>query len=99
MSIYSEELLAAKRAGRQAHEAMEKWVSRPADAAAEIPGSVLEKHARDLRASRENLRQLYSEHGNRDDIMAALEENEAFHRLLGLSIRDKPERDPERDED
>ncbi len=91
MSVYRDELLAAQRAGRAAHEAMEKWVSRPADAPDDTPGAVLEAHARDLRASRERLRTLRSDHGNRDDIMAALEENEAYHRLLGLSIRDKPE--------
>lgn len=74
-------------------------MSRPADAADDTPGAVLEKHARDLRASRERLRELYSQHGNRDDIMAALEENEAYHRLLGLSIRDKPEAHSEPDEE
>ncbi|MBC5816338.1 MAG: hypothetical protein GIW97_07330 [Candidatus Eremiobacteraeota bacterium] len=93
MSGYRDELLAAQHAGRDAHEAMEKWVSRPADAPDDTPGAVLEGYARDLRASRERLRKLYSDHGNRDDIMAALEENEAYHRLLGLSIRDKPELD------
>ncbi len=95
MSVYRDELLAAQRAGRAAHQAMEKWVSRPAGAADDTPGAVLERHARDLRTSREHLRRLYSEHGNRDDIMAALEENESYHRLLGLSIRDKPELDTE----
>ncbi|MFN2527438.1 MAG: hypothetical protein ABR584_01815 [Candidatus Baltobacteraceae bacterium] len=95
MSVYRDELLAAQRAGRAAHEAMEKWVSRPADAPDDTPAAVLEGYARDLRASRERLRELYGEHGNRDDIMAALEENEAYHRLLGLSIRDKPELDTE----
>ncbi len=95
MSVYREELLAAQRAGCAAHEAMEKWVSRPAEAPDDTPGAVLEGHARDLCGSRERLRHLYSDNGNRDDIMAALEENEALHRLLGLSIRDKPELDTE----
>jgi len=95
VSVYRNELLAAQRAGRAAHEAMEKWVSRPADAPDDTPAAVLEGYARDLRASRERLRGLYGDHGNRDDIMAALEENEAHHRLLGLSIRDKPELDTE----
>ena len=93
MSIYRDELEAAKRQGRAAHEAMEQWVARPADAPDETPASVLEGHARDLRASRERLRDLYHAHGNRDDIMQALDESEAFHRGLGLSIRDKPETD------
>lgn len=91
MSIYRDQLLAAQRQGRAARDAMEKWVSRPAEAADDTPASVLEAHARDLRESRERLRALYSEHGNRDDIMQALEESETFHRGLGLSIRDKPD--------
>lgn len=95
MSVYRDELLTAQRQGRAVHEAMEKWVSRPADAPDDTPASMLEGYARDLRASRERLRDLYSEHGNRDDIVAALEENEYFHRGLGLSIRDKPDYEPE----
>ncbi len=71
---------------------MEAWVSAPADAP-EVPGAVLEGYARNLRESRENLRKLREDHGERDDIAAALTESEEFHRSLGLSIRDMP--DPE----
>ena len=98
MSIYRDELESAKRQGRAAHEAMEQWVARPADAPDDTPASVLEEHARALRASREKLRELYYAHGNRDDIMQALDESEAFHRGLGLSIRDKPEAGGDQDD-
>ena len=91
MSIYRDELESAKQQGRAAHDAMEQWVARPADAPDDTPAAVLEGHARTLRASRERLRELYAAHGNRDDIMQALDESEALHRGLGLSIRDKPE--------
>ena len=91
MSVYKDELHAAQRQGSRAHDAMEAWLSRPADAPDDTPGSVLEAHARDLRQSRERLRTLLSEQGTRDDIEAALAENEAFHRGVGLSIKDKPE--------
>ena len=70
---------------------MEQWVARPPDSTDVTPAAVLEGHARELRESRERLRALYSEHGNRDDIVDALEESERFHRSLGLSIRDKPD--------
>jgi hypothetical protein len=90
MSIYKDELLAAERQGSKAHDAMEAWVSRPPDAPDDIPGAVLEGYARDLRQSRERLLKLLSEHGNRDDIVESLARNEAFHRGLGLSMKDKP---------
>ena len=73
-----------------AHNAMEAWVSRPLDAS-DVPGEVLEGYARELRESRERIKQLIREQGTRDDIEAALIENEEFHRSLGLSIRDKPD--------
>ena len=92
MSEYAEELLAARRRGRAAYEAMETWVSRPLDAP-DLPGEVLEDHAKVLRESREAMRQLRRDHGVRDDIDAALAENEEHHRLLGLSLRG--ESDPE----
>lgn len=95
MSVYRDELAAAQQQGRAGHDAMEAWVSRPADAPDETPGSVLEAHARALRASRERILELYRQHGNRDDIMRGLEESEVFHRSLGLSIRDKPDLPPE----
>lgn len=90
MSTYRDELAEAKRRGKVAHDAMEAWVSRPLDAP-EVPGEVLEGHARDLRESRERIKQLICEQGTRDDIEAALKENEEYHRSLGLSIRDKPD--------
>ena len=52
---------------------------------------MLEGYARDLRESRERLRKLLADHGNRDDIAKALAMNEEYHRGLGLTIRDKPE--------
>ena len=73
---------------------MEAWLSRPIDAPDDTPGSVLENYARELRSSRERLRSLLAEHGTRDDIEQALSENEAFHRGVGLSIKDKPEIEP-----
>lgn len=90
MSIYGNELAEAKRQGKVAHDAMEAWVSRPLDAP-DVPGEVLEGYARELRESRERLQQLIREQGTRDDIEAALLENEGYHRSLGLSIRDKPD--------
>lgn len=94
MSTYNEELQAARRQGREAYDAMEAWVSAPLDAP-EVPGAVLEAHARKLRESRERLRTLREEQGERDDIAAALAESEEFHRSLGLTIRDKPDLEPE----
>ncbi len=90
MSVYRDELLDAQRQGSAAHEAMEDWVSAPLDAP-EVPGAILEGYARNLRESRERIRKLVADHGERDDIARALAENEEFHRSLGLSIRDKPE--------
>jgi hypothetical protein len=89
---YRDELAAAERQGKAAHEAMEAWVSRPLDAP-DVPGAVLEAHANDLRESRERLRLLLREQGVRDDIEAALAANEEYHRSVGLSIKDKPEPD------
>ncbi len=89
--MYRDELAAAQQQGRAGRDAMEAWVSRPADAPDDTPARVLEGHARELRASRERILELYRLHGNRDDIMLGLEESEAFHRSLGLSIRDKPD--------
>jgi hypothetical protein len=99
MSIYKDELLAAERQGLTAYDAMEAWVSRPADAPEDTPGAILEGYARDLRESRERLQKLLSEHGNRDDIMEALARSEGYHRALGLSIRDKPEVEPAWDDE
>ncbi len=65
-------------------------MSRPLDAP-DVPGEVLEAHAKALRDSRERIRGLLSDEGVRDDIEAALTRNEEYHRSLGLSIRDKPE--------
>lgn len=77
---------------------MEEWVSRPADAP-EVPGAVLEGWAKQLRESRERIRKLLSEHGERDDISEALVRSETYHKSLGLSIRDKPEVPEAEDED
>jgi hypothetical protein len=88
--VYKNELAEAEEQGRAAHDAMEAWVSRPLDAP-DVPGKVLETHAKALRDSRERIRRLLSEQGVRDDIEAALARNEEYHRSLGLSIRDKPE--------
>jgi hypothetical protein len=90
VSAYGDELAAAELRAREAHQAMEAWLSRPLDAP-DVPGAVLENHAKTLRESREMLRRLLSEHGVRDDIAAALEKSEFYHRSLGLSIKDKPE--------
>jgi len=90
MSTYRDELAEAKRRGKVAHDAMEAWVGRPLDAP-DVLGEVLEGYARDLRESREWIKQLIREQGTRDDIEAALIENEEYHRSLGLSIRDKPD--------
>ena len=87
---YRNDVANARRQGKAAHDAMEAWISRPLDAP-DVAGEVLEGHARALRESRERLKRLLSEQGVRDDIEEALAENEAFHRSLGLSIRDKPE--------
>jgi hypothetical protein len=100
MTSYRDELAEAGRQGRAAHDAMEAWVSRPLDAP-DVPGEVLEGYVRALRESRERLNRLIREQGVRDDIEVALAANEAYHRSLGLSIRDKPdpvddESDPDR---
>jgi hypothetical protein len=88
--VYKDELADAERQGKAAYDAMEAWVSRPLDAP-DVPGEVLEAHAKALRDSRERIRRLLSEQGVRDDIEAALARSEDYHRSLGLSIRDKPE--------
>ena len=98
MPSYTDELRAAERQGRAAYEAMEAWVSRPLDAP-DVPGEVLEGHAKSLRESRERLRRLLAEQGVRDDIEAALAANETYHRSLGLSIRDKPDAEDDTDQD
>ena len=87
---YKDELADAERQGNAAHDAMEAWVSRPLDAP-DVAGEVLEAHAKALRESRERILRLLRDEGIRDDIEAALARNEAYHRSLGLSIRDKPE--------
>lgn len=87
---YKDELADAEQQGAAAYEAMEAWVSRPLDAP-DVPGEVLEAHAKALRDSRERIQRLLSDEGIRDDIEAALARNEAYHRSLGLSIKDKPE--------
>jgi hypothetical protein len=91
MSVYRDELLDAERQGLAAYEAMERWVSRSPDAENDTTGAVLEGYARELRESREGLRNLLADHGNRDDIVEALAKNERYHRNLGLSIPDMPE--------
>ena len=90
MSAYRDELQAAKFQGLAAYNAMEAWLNRPFDAP-DVPAAVLEKHAAELRTSRERLRALVSREGNRDDIVAALDQSEMHHKALGLSIKDKPE--------
>ena len=90
MSLYRSELEAAERRSQEAYEAMEAWLSRPLDAP-DVPGAVLEGHAKVLRDTREWLHALVAEHGIRDDLAAALERNQEYHRRLGLSVRDKPE--------
>ncbi|HVA28546.1 MAG TPA: hypothetical protein VNF68_10220 [Candidatus Baltobacteraceae bacterium] len=89
---YKDELAAAEQQGRAAYEKMEAWVSRPLGAP-DLPGSVLEGYAKELRESRERLRRLLAEQGVRDDIEAALATSEQYHRSLGLSMKDKPELD------
>jgi hypothetical protein len=96
VSVYGEELAAAEQQGLAAFEAMDAWLSRPLDGP-DVAGAVLEGHARDLRESRERIRALLAEHGIRDDLEAALERNEVYHRSVGLSVRDKPEVAPEDD--
>lgn len=88
--MYRDELAEAVRQGEAAYASMEAWLSRPIDAP-DVPGAILEGHAKALRASRETLRRLRSEQGVRDDIDEALAQNEAYHHSLGLSVRDKPE--------
>lgn len=88
--MYRDELEEAVRQGATAHAAMEAWLSRPVDAP-DVPGAVLENYAKVLRASRETLQRLRSEHGVRDDIDEALARNEEYHRSLGLSMKDQPE--------
>ncbi len=94
MSTYRTELAEAELQGKAAHDAMEEWVSRPLDAAG-VPGAILEAHAKALRESRERIRALLRQEGLRDDLEAALERNEQYHRSLGLSIRDKPDDEAE----
>jgi len=96
--MYRDELLDAERQGAAAYNAMEEWVNRPADAP-DVPGAVLEAHAKQLRESRERLRSLLSEQGNRDDIVEALARSETYHRSLGLSISDKPDLEPDAEDD
>ena len=96
MSGYKAELADAERQGKTAHDAMEDWVSRPLDAP-DVPGAILEAHANALRESRERIRALLRQEGVRDDLEAALARNEQYHRSLGLSIRDKPDEEPEED--
>jgi hypothetical protein len=87
MAGYRDDVRAAREQGLAAYEAMEAWVSRPLGAP-DVPGALLEGYARELRTSRERLRELLAREGIRDDIEAALEENRTWHRSLGLSIRD-----------
>jgi len=90
--MYRDELADAELQGKIAYDAMEAWVSRPLDAP-DVPGDVLEGHAKELRASRERLQRLVREHGVRDDIEAALSTNEKYHRSLGLSVRGEAQPD------
>jgi hypothetical protein len=92
VSSYKDELAAAEREGRLAYDAMEAWVSRPLGAP-DVPAATLEGYARALRGSRERLLRLLREQGIRDDISAALAASEAYHKALGLSIKDMPELD------
>lgn len=94
MSVYGEELAAAELQGLAAFEELDAWASRPLDAP-DVSGAVLEGLALQLRRSRERLSKLLGEHGIRDDIAAALERNEEYHRQLGLSVRDRPDEPPE----
>jgi hypothetical protein len=72
---------------------MEAWLTRPMDAP-DVPGEILEGYARELRESRERLQALLRAQGIRDDIAAAIERSEGYHRLLGLTVRDELEPDP-----
>lgn len=94
MSAYGEELAAAQQQALAAFEAMDAWLSRPLDGP-DVAGAVLEGYAKSLRESRERIRGLIAEHGVRDDLEAALERSEVYHRSLGLSIKDKPETEPD----
>jgi hypothetical protein len=85
--MYRKELAAAEEQGAQAYDAMEGWVSRLG--APEVPGAVLEGYARDLRESRERIKQLVRDQGIRDDLEEALARNAERHRALGLTIRDE----------
>jgi hypothetical protein len=96
VSVYGEELAEAERQGLAAFEAMDAWLRRPIDGP-DVAGTILEGHAKDLRESRERIRALLAAHGVRDDLEAALERNEVYHRSLGLSIKDKPELEPDDD--
>jgi hypothetical protein len=98
VSAYGEELAAAERQALAAFEAMDAWLSRPLDGP-DVAGAVLEGYARDLRESRERIRALVAEYGVRDDLEAALERSEVYHRSLGLSIKDKPEIVPDEEDD
>jgi hypothetical protein len=97
LSAYGDELAAAEQQALAAFEAMDAWLSRPLDAP-DVAGAVLEGYAKDLRESRERIRALIAENGIRDDLEAALERSEVYHRSLGLSIKDKPEIEPDDDE-
>jgi hypothetical protein len=97
VSAYGEELADAEQQGLAAFEAMDAWLSRPLDGP-DVAGAVLEGHAKNLRESRERIRALLAEHGVRDDLEAALERSEVYHRSLGLSVKDKPEFEPADDE-
>ncbi len=89
---YRDVVAQAEQQGRVAFDAMEAWVSRPLGAP-DVPGPVLEGYARDLRESRERLRQLLAQEGIRDEIEVALAKNTEYHQSLGLSIKDLPELD------
>lgn len=98
MSAYGEELAQAEQQALAAFEAMDAWLSRPLDGP-DVAGAVLEGYAKNLRESRERIRTLIAEHGVRDDLEAALERSEVYHRSLGLSIKDKPEIESEEEEE
>jgi hypothetical protein len=98
VSAYDDELAAAEQQGLAAYEAMEAWLGRPLDGP-DVAGAVLEGYAKDLRASRERIRALIAEYGVRDDIEAALERSETYHRSVGLSVKDKPDFEPAADDD
>jgi hypothetical protein len=98
VSAYGEELAAAEQQALAAFEAMDAWLSRPLDGP-DVAGAVLEGYAKNLRESRERIRALIAEHGVRDDLEAALERSEVYHRSLGLSIKDKPEIESEEEDE